>query len=84
MAASAKARLGHAAVVVGLADAHGFRAPLDESVGVALKAYCDRLLATDEAMDDDDVEAMRYLEVLREQSERSSRRRRRRLVLCHV
>ena len=67
MAASAKARLGHAAVVVGLADAHGFRKPLDEGVSEALKAYCDRLLATDEAMDDEAVEAMRYLEALREQ-----------------
>ena len=67
MAASAKTRLGHAAVVVGLADAHGFRAPLDKGVGVALKAYCDRILASDEAMEDDEVEAMRYLEALREQ-----------------
>ena len=66
MAASSKARLAHAAVVVSLADAHGFRKSLDAGVGIAIKAYCDRLLATEEAMDDD-VEAMRYLEALREQ-----------------
>ena len=67
MAASSKARLAHAGVVVSLADAHGFRKSLDAGVGVAIKACCDRLLVTEEAMDDDDVEAMRYLEALREQ-----------------
>ena len=56
MAASSKARLAHAAVVVSLADAHGFRKSLDAGVGIAIKAYCDQLLATEEAMDDDDVE----------------------------
>ena len=67
MAASSKARLSHAAVVVGLADAHGFRKSLDTGVNDAIKSYCDRLLVNEEAMDDDDVEAMRYLEALREQ-----------------